>query len=252
MANASSRAHAVHRQNTAVLYCEPSETDGTPVSTARIVPVGASNAARSGATLQLVGGMVEPQVIEVEPPRAAPRKPQKRATRVIAYNVHIVAEGEERVEPGYVEQDVTPSPEQVRGHREMEFELPGRKGEQGFPQNAQFHREPPHVQMRSHRMPHMPHMPNPAAFDMPPRAQPAMRMPHGANAGSIPMSLFGALENMGGMLHEQTRGAAAASYKQLLAQHLNAGRGPLLSNRNLCIAVGAYALLLFLLAVFGG
>jgi hypothetical protein len=64
--------------------------------------------------------------------------------------------------------------------------------------------------------------------------------------GQIPMSLFGALESMGGVR------AQAESYKQLLAQHLAAGHGPLLSNRNLCVAVGAYALILFLLALFAG
>ena len=96
-------ARAVYEQNTAVMYYEPSESGETPVSTARIVPVGAANAGsanRRGATLQLVGGMIErderhetpdgrldpameraerPQVVEVEPPSASARSRPDRS-----------------------------------------------------------------------------------------------------------------------------------------------------------------------------
>lgn len=297
MANVSSRARAAYNENTAVLYYEPSETQGAPVSTARIVPVGAANAARGGATLQLVGGVIEsderqemtdgrlsdaqqPQVVEVEPPRAATRRRpvQKRSTRVIAYNVRIVTQGDEQVayaaapfedEAGAARMEMPPQqsfvpPVQSHRHREMQFEVPPRQDD---------HRAAPfEMPRRSQPMPR-PAQPQPdprARFEVPQREMHGMpqandmprgmRMPRGPMAGSIPMSLFGALENMGGALHEQSRrvaarahaAAAAGSYKQLLTQQLDAGHGGLLSNRNLCIAVGAYALILFLLAVFTG
>jgi hypothetical protein len=307
MANASSRARAVYKQNTAVLYYEPTDSEATPVSTARILSVGAANAASGGGTLQLIGGLVDagdrqadadgrrdvaveqPQIVEVEPPRAAPRKrpAQKRPTRVIAYNVRIVARGDEQVtydgarfeaeaatsrmempqEPPFV------MPNHSHRHREMHVEVPPRADtyERAQPMhgNAQPQQEP---QFRMpQRGPQGPgfDMPRDARFEVPDqrgaRERMSYEMPEGAAhgmprpgrpmAGSIPMSLFGALENMGGMLHEQTRRVAdasnaAGSYKQLLKQHIDAGRGGLLSTRNMCIAVGAYALILFLLAVF--
>jgi len=230
--------------------------------------------------LQLVGGVIEtderqnmtdgrlpaaqpPQVIEVEPPRAAARRrpAQKRSTRVIAYNVRIVTQGDEQVaydgapfadEQGAARMEMPAQPSFVppvptHRHRDMQFEVPPREEtpfEMPMPRHAQRRPDPR------------------ARYEMP---QPQMReamndMPRGPMAGSIPMSLFGALENMGGALHEQSRrvaaraqaAAGAGSYKQLLTQQLDAGRGGLLSNRNLCIAVGAYALILFLLAVFTG
>ena len=277
MAN-SSRARAVNKQNTAVLYYEPSENlNDAPVSTARVVGVGATAAAHggSGATLQLVGRTVEatpseapsimqPQVVEVEPPRAAARQRpvEKRPTRVIAYNVHIVAtDGAQEDDetrfvdtegPGTVDEPTSEPPEpqyDMRGrshrHREQEIELTEQARRWAVdpqfrqpraPQNEQFRFEPGYGAARpdTHSAPRerMPFaMPDPTSRS--PRAQ-------------IPMSLFGALENMGAIR------AHAGSYKQLLAQHLAAGNGPLLSNRNMCIAVGAYAFILFLLALFTG
>jgi len=290
MANLSSRARAAYKQNTAVLYYEPSASEETPVSTARIVPVGAANAARGGATLQLVGGMIEsggrqpmmddrldsvveqPQVVQVEPPAPGKRPGQKGPTRVIAYNVRIVAESDEQAyDATAFEEEAGTSrmpmpqeppfamPQPSHRHREMQFDVPHRPGKAAnrAPQDVKF------------SMPARGELPNDGRFDVPnqraARAEVPFegaegRTPRGPMAGSIPMSLFGALENVGGVLHEQTRrvaaraqaSVAAGSYKQMLAQQLDAGRGGLLSNRNMCIAVSAYALILFLLAVFTG
>jgi hypothetical protein len=354
MANASSHAHAVYKRNTAVLYYEPSEThEDTPVATARVVAVGGASAAPGGGTLQLVGGMaerespeqfvegrderaVQPRVVAVEPPRAAARKrpAEKQPTRVIAYNVRIVAQQDDAdVADGaqaYVEirsdervdglddtdymmsdraraamQQQTPNharggthhemPKRAHLHPEMQFEVPSphagvhREMPQrshngasdarfvmpnrahGRPHNAPFEQPQFPMPNRAPRaarldtpnaMPGQQHVSVGLPFEAPAGLHPHARSPRGheRGAGSIPMSLFGALENMGGSLHEQARRAAArgqapataGSYKPRLAQQLEARHGSLLSNRNLCIAVSAYAFVLFLLASFGG
>lgn len=326
------------------------------MSTARVVAVGGASAARGGATLQLVGGVVavepaavfvdernwsvslQPQVIAVEPPRAAARKrpAEKQATRVIAYNVRIVSQGDEADAADetqtYVEarsdepnsDHVMPNhahaaaqqrvPQRVRAAAQhqvlhharaaaqqqvpnhagagMHHEMPGAAhagmhrsqhaaGDAQFVMPNRAHGTPDNAQFEQAQFPMPSRAPHSARFDMPntmprqrhlPNGQDGMplevpagmapdaRIPggHVGGAESIPMSLFGALEDMGGALHEQGRRAAAraqapaaAGYKQLLAQQLEARHGGLFSNRNMCIAVGAYAFVLFLLAFFG-
>lgn len=369
MANATSRARAVNKQNTAVLYVDRSESGEVPVATARVVPVGAANAAKSGATLQLVA--VEPkvpgadaQVVEVEPPRAAARQRPARPTRVIAYNVRIVAQadapiGDEAYDAASAMQFAPTAehlemPQRLRGHLDdaqyavpdsgargagaehyampprsrghaddSQFVMPGRSARDAgvehyaMPPRARGHADDARFVVPANSG----HQPDAEHYAMPPRARrhadddarfvmpgrgtreagaehsampnrerrtshgvqyemhEAARAPYDArfdppNAaampfppeggrgrgplrGSVPRGVFGALEDMGGRLHERTRRAATraheaaldGSYKQLLNM---AGSGSLLSKRNLCIAVAAYATILFLLAAFTG
>src|SRR5262249_46260695 len=109
----------------------------------------------------------QPQVIEVEPPRAAPRNlpGTKRVTRVIAYNVRIVAAQEEEREPTYASPHFEEHEEHVHVKMPPEppFEVRHTHRHQPPFATPQAHRQPgrPFESPRAHRCPE-------PQFDMPP------------------------------------------------------------------------------------